>query len=94
MLQKQPITMEVKDRGDLAETYANKVVATMFDGSAVVITFGNVRTTPETVGERQSATAPLVHVVSRIAISANAALELHDLLTQTLAAIRPPAQRS
>lgn len=76
-----PQKFELVDNPSIGEVYANKLVATSFDGGAVTVTLGTTRFLPEHGGtpkaKKQVAT---VHVTTRIALSPNAAVELASAL--------------
>jgi hypothetical protein len=77
--------VEVIDNPSIKESYANKVIATSFDGGAVVVTLGTTRFVPEYVAERPKESGPPpVHVTIRLAISPAGAVELINALNATL----------
>src|SRR5262245_25079080 len=82
----KPQKVEVIDNPSIKESYANKVIATSFDGGAVVVTLGTTRFVPEHVAERpkEGSAPPPVHVTVRLAISPAGAVELINALNATL----------
>ena len=81
----KPQKVEVIDNPSVKESYANKVVATSFDGGAVVITLGATRFLPEYIAEApKERSLPPVHVTARLALSPAGAAELSNALNTTL----------
>jgi len=81
----KPPRVEVIDNPSIGESYANKVIATSFDGGAVVITLGATRFVPAYIAEApKEASLPPVHVTARLAISPAGAVELANALNATL----------
>jgi hypothetical protein len=70
---------------------ANKIVSTMFDGHAVVITFGCGRILPERT-EEQPKEGATICVNCRIALSPPAAIELVNSIKNMMTAVQD-AQR-
>jgi hypothetical protein len=75
----------VIDSPDNTEIYANMIVGTSFDGSAIIVSLGTTRITPGRFGEPITA-PPDVYVTGRIALSLKAALELSKSIQQLLEA--------
>ena len=91
----KPQKVEVIDNPAVKESYANKVIATSFDGGAVVVTLGTTRFVPESVGERPKESAvPPVHVTVRLAISPAGAVELINTLNATLKTLSQMQQKA
>jgi hypothetical protein len=81
----EPQKLKVIDNPFVAESYANKLVAASFDGSAVVITLGATRFVPEEVAKTpKERSLPPVHVTARLAISPAGAVELANALNAML----------
>lgn len=89
--------MVVIDDSAVKEIYANKLVATTFDGGALSITMGATRVVPERI-EREAKGKQgqaQVHVTARIALSPVAAMELTRALTNMLGTLsKMAAQRT
>ncbi|MDJ0511973.1 MAG: hypothetical protein QNJ62_00865 [Methyloceanibacter sp.] len=94
-LKQEPMT--VVDDTTIRENYANKLVATTFDGGALSITLGTTRFVPERIerdAEGKQSKAQ-VHVTSRLALSPVAAMELTRALTSMLGSLsKMAAQRA
>jgi hypothetical protein len=86
MADKQP-SFKIKDDPTITEMYANKVVSTMFDGHAVVITFGSGRILPERTDEQPKEGATIC-VNCRIALSPPAAIELVNSINNMMKAVQ------
>jgi hypothetical protein len=69
-------TFQVVDNPQVSEVYAGRLVGSAFDGSAVHLTFGSLRSMD---GKSDSAK---VYVTTRLALSLQAANELVRHLTQ------------
>ncbi|MEM7399103.1 MAG: hypothetical protein AAF354_09195 [Pseudomonadota bacterium] len=89
--------MTVVDDTATKEVYANKLIATTFDGGALSITLGTTRYVPERIerdAKGQSSQAQ-VYVTSRLALSPVAAMELTRALTNMLGSLsKMAAQRA
>ncbi len=92
MTEKQP-TFRIKDDPAITETYANKVVSTMFDGHAVVVTFGSGRIVPERT-EEQPKEGATICVNCRIALSPPAAIELVNSINNMMKAVQAGQQKT
>jgi hypothetical protein len=79
MAEKSP-KFKVIDTPSINEVYANKVVATSFDGGAVTVTLGATRFLPEHAETPKEKQAANVHVTARVALSPAAAVELTNAL--------------
>jgi hypothetical protein len=86
MADKQP-SFKINDDAAVTEVYANKIVSTMFDGHAVVITFGSGRILPERTDEQPKEGA-IVCVNCRIALSPPAAIELANSISSMTKAVQ------
>jgi hypothetical protein len=86
MADKQP-SFKIKDDVAVTEIYANKVVSAMFDGHAVVVTFGSGRIVPERTDEQPKDGATIC-VNCRIALSPPAAIELVNSITNMMTAVQ------
>jgi hypothetical protein len=86
--QQQP-KFRIQDNSSIIETYANKCLGAVFDGSAVNLTFGSLRVplekTDEGPIEKQQ---PVVQVTHRLTLSPAAAIELINGLNATFTALR------
>jgi hypothetical protein len=93
MADKQP-TYRISDDLAVNEIYANRIVSTMFDGHAVVITFGSGRILPERTDEPPKEAAT-IHVTCRVALSPPAAFELTNAINNLMASVhKGQAQKS
>jgi hypothetical protein len=91
----EPVKFKIIDNPSVAEAYVNKLVAAFFDGSAVVITLGATRFTPEDSRETpKDGALPPVHVTARLAISPAGAVELANALNNMLKSLRQIQQRT
>ena len=91
----KPQKVVVIDNPSVKESYANKVIATSFDGGAVVVTLGTTRFVPEYIAERPiESGAPPVHVTVRLAISPAGAVELINALNATLKTLSQIQQKA
>jgi hypothetical protein len=92
----------IVDNPTVPVAYANKFIASSFDGGAVSLTFGTINLLPERIDTQPAAgSVPAVHVSARLTLSPAATVELMNGLSrilQTLAkvpgsgiAITPPA---
>jgi hypothetical protein len=80
--------LRVVDKPELQEVYANKVIGVAFDGGALIVTLGVGRFSGSTqVGVVENREPTAVHVVSRIALSPPAAVELANNLRGMLGTI-------
>ena len=86
MADKQP-SFRINDDAAVTEIYANKIVSTMFDGHAVVITFGTGRILPDRTDEQPKEGA-IICVNCRIALSPPAALELANSINSMTKAVQ------
>jgi hypothetical protein len=81
----KPEKVKVIDNPSVKESYANKVIATSFDGGAVVITLGTTRFVPDYIAAApKEGSAPPVHVTARLAMSPAGAVELINALNAAL----------
>ena len=80
-------TFRISDDRAVTEIYANKIVSTMFDGHAVVITFGSGRIVPERTDEQPKEGATIC-VNCRIALSPPAAIELVNSINNMMKAVQ------
>jgi hypothetical protein len=88
-------TVRVIDNPSIAETYANKLIATSFDVGAVVITLGTTRFLPEPGGQTpKGGSLPPVHVTARLAISPAGAVELTNALNSMLKTLSQIQQKA
>ena len=78
--------LRVLDDVSVAETYANRVISTSFDGGAICVTLGAIRIVPEHTDESAAEGEPRVHVTARLTLSPSAAVELIQNLNSVLAA--------
>ena len=85
----------VVDNPAVAECYANKLIATSFDGGAVLVTLGVTRFLTEGNGKisKEPSPAPL-HVTARLALSPAGAVELTNALTAMLKTLSQMQQRT
>jgi hypothetical protein len=86
--QQQP-KFRIQDNSSIIETYANKCLGAVFDGSAVNLTFGSLRVPLEKTDEGPiQSQQPVVQVTHRLTISPAAALELINGLNATFTALK------
>lgn len=91
----KPQKLKIIDNPSVAESYANKLIATSFDGGAVVITLGATRFVPEhNTNTSKEGTLPPVHVTARLAISPAGAVELANALNAMLKTLSQIQQRA
>ena len=90
----EPQKLEVIDNPSVAELYANKLVATSFDGGAVVVTLGVTRFIPEKEVKAKEGSLPPVHVTARLAISPAGAVELANALNAMLKTLSEMQQKA
>jgi hypothetical protein len=82
----------IVDNPHVPEVYANKFVSATFDGGALVITMGTSRVSTEPAGQPQGNQQTLpVHVTARLAVSAQAAVELVNAVNSVLGAVAKAA---
>lgn len=86
MADRQPF-FKINDNSAVTEIYANKIVGTMFDGHAVVITLGTGRILPERTDEQPKEGA-IICVNCRIALSPPAAIELINSINNMMKAVQ------
>jgi hypothetical protein len=85
----EPQNLRIIDNPYIGELYANKLIATSFDGGAVVITLGATRFVPEQSAKApKEGTLPPVHVTARLALSPAGAMELANALNSMLKTLR------
>jgi hypothetical protein len=80
--------LRVEDDVRIAETYANRVICTTFDGGSICVTLGTIRFVPEHTDEPAAESQPRVHITSRLTLSPSAAVDLVKSLNDVLAAAR------
>ena len=86
---------KIIDNPSIGELYANKLVATSFDGGAVSITLGTTRFIPEQGGEFPKQGKPAsVHVTARLALSPGGAVELANALGAMLNTLSEMQQKA
>jgi len=78
----------VVDDGRVGETYANRLISTIFDGGAICITLGVVRLVPEHTGVPAADGEPHVQVTVRLTLSPGTAVDLIKSLNDVLGAAR------
>jgi hypothetical protein len=76
---------KVIDSPSSVEIYANIIVGTSFDGSAIIVSLGTTRFIPDQLGQPIT-TPPDVYVTGRIALSLKAALELSKAIQELVQA--------
>lgn len=80
-----PPKFEIIDNPSIGEIYANKLVATSFDGGTITVTLGVTRVAPDHGGEPPEKQKPVsVHVTARLALSPLGAVELANALAAAL----------
>jgi hypothetical protein len=87
--------MRVVEDSSVGEVYANKLIATLFDGSALNLTFGVTRAVPErieNVPNPSNAPSPTIYVTSRITLSPAAAMEVVNALNGILQLLQNQAK--
>jgi hypothetical protein len=91
----KPQKLKIIDNPSVAESYANKLIATSFDGGAVVITLGATRLQLDSNGKgsKEAAHTP-VHVTARLAISPAGAVELANALNTLLKTLSQMQQKA
>lgn len=95
MTEQQQPKFRIQDSPTIIETYANKFLGSVFDGSAVCLTFGTIRLPLEKVGEGPlQGQEALIQVTHRLSLSPTAALELLNNLNTTLTALKAQSQRA
>lgn len=72
--------MRVRDDVTVRETYCGKVLGWMLDGSTMIVTLGAPRSTPDKIGKASDPVMPELHVVSRLALTPTAAMELKSAI--------------
>lgn len=87
--------MRIIDHPEIVATYANICIAVSTDGSAISLTLGEQRLVPEHHQQTPSTSGPVpaVHVVSRVALSHAAAVDLVNNLTMVLNALAARASQ-
>src|SRR6476620_9541778 len=91
----EPPKFEIIDNPSVAECYANKLIATSFDGGAVIITLGAARFVPEHSSQNpKEGSHPPVHVTARLAITPAGAIELTNALNQLLKTLSQMQQKA
>ena len=76
------------DNPSVQAAYANKLIASSFDGATVSLTFGTISILPERIDTAPPAgTAAAVHVTSRLTLSPAATVELMNGLSKILATL-------
>ena len=91
----EPQKLQIIDNPSVGELYANTLVATSFDGGAVVITLGATRFVPEQSSMTpKEGTLPPVHVTARLAISPAGAVELANALNAMLKTLSEMQQKA
>jgi hypothetical protein len=87
--QQQQPKFRIQDNSSIIETYANKCLGAVFDGSAVNLTFGSLRVPLEKTDEGPiQSQQPVVQVTHRLTLSPAAAIELINGLNATFTALR------
>ena len=90
-----PQKFNIIDNPSIGELYANKLVATSFDGGAVSITLGTTRFVPEQGGGSPKKGKPAsVHVTARLALSPGGAVELANALGAMLKTLSQMQQKA
>jgi len=78
----------IVDNPNLSETFSNKFVGSMFDGSTITLTLGTIRFMPRRTDDApQTGDHPEVFVNNRLAITPAVAVEIVNSLNQMLGAI-------
>ena len=86
---------KVFDNPSIGELYANKLIATSFDGGAVSITLGTTRFMPEEGGKSPKQDKPAsVYVTARLAPSPGGAVELANALGAMLNTLSEMQQKA
>ena len=83
--------LRVVDDPTVRESYANKLISTMFDGGALTITMGVTRFVPERTEGGATGEQPVVHVTTRLAVSPAGAVELANALANMLNTLKQNA---
>ena len=87
MADQQPKPLII-DNPSVQAAYANKLIASSFDGATVSLTFGTVSILPERIETpRPAGSAAAVHVTSRLTLSPAATVELMNSLSKILATL-------
>ena len=90
-----PKKFDIIDNPSVCELYANKLIATSFDGGAVSVTLGTTRLMPEKGGESPKKDKPAsVHVTARLALSPGGAVELANALGAMLKTLSQMQQKA
>lgn len=88
MAEEHQTKLRVQDDHSVTEVYANKFVSSVFDGGAVILTFGSIRPAAEQIGDGPvEAKQVVVRVTQRLALSPTATIELINGLKQTVATL-------
>ena len=80
MAEQQQPKFRIQGDPSIIETYANKFLGAVFDGSAVNLTFGSIDKTDQAPTQGQQ---PVVQVTHRLTLSPAAAIELINSLNLT-----------
>ena len=87
MADQQPKPLII-DNPSVQVAYANKLIATSFDGGAVSLTLGTINFLPERIDTPPPAgRVPPVHVTARLTLSPAATVELMNGLSKILATL-------
>jgi hypothetical protein len=78
MAEQQQPQFRIQDNPTVVEMYANKFLGSVFDGSAVCLTFGTIRVVVEQTGGGQATQSQetMIQVTHRLTLSPTAAVEL------------------
>jgi hypothetical protein len=85
--------LRVVENSTVGELFANKLIATFFDGGAVNLTFGVTRMIPDRIENVPvPANAPSVHVCARLTLTPGAAMEVVGALNGLLQLLQNQAK--
>lgn len=95
MAEEPQTKLRVQDNPAVTEVYVNKFLGAVYDGGAVTLTFGSIRSVDEQMGDRMvEARQAVVHVTQRLALSPTATIELINGLKQTLTTLTQMRKQS
>lgn len=77
----------VRDNPNVVEVYANRIIECSTDGSSISLVFGKVRLNIDRTGSVKQIKDPEAVINSRLCLSEQCALELHQVLGGALNAL-------
>jgi hypothetical protein len=95
MAEEHQTKLRVQDNPAVTEVYVSKFLGAVYDGGAVVLTFGSIRPVAEQMSDGPiEARQAVVHVTQRLALSPAATIELINGLKQTLTTLTQMRKQS